>query len=140
MHAIGAGLVIFEIQQNSDTTYRVFDWNRVGLDGKPRELHQEQALKVTDFNAPPVGWQQPDGTRLLDWKYFKLDVSPYEAGAQAVAPGGQEFAMGAIVSGEILFGEEVLKAGDFFLVPAAAQNDSRQFSSQSGAEVLWITL
>ena len=39
VHAIGAGLVIFEIQQNSDTTYRVFDWNRVGLDGKPRELH-----------------------------------------------------------------------------------------------------
>ena len=39
VHAIGAGLVIFEIQQNSDTTYRVFDWNRVGLDGKPRDLH-----------------------------------------------------------------------------------------------------
>ena len=39
VHAIGAGMVIFEIQQNSDTTYRVFDWNRVGLDGKPRELH-----------------------------------------------------------------------------------------------------
>ena len=38
VHAIGDGLVIFEIQQNSDTTYRVFDWNRVGLDGKPREL------------------------------------------------------------------------------------------------------
>src|SRR6185295_7860705 len=39
VHAIGGGLVIFEIQQNSDTTYRVFDWNRLGLDGKPRELH-----------------------------------------------------------------------------------------------------
>src|SRR5262249_1131753 len=39
LHAIGAGNVLFEIQQNSDTTYRVFDWNRKGLDGKPRELH-----------------------------------------------------------------------------------------------------
>ena len=50
VHAIGAGLVIFEIQQNSDTTYRVFDWNRVGLDGKPRELHVPQSLASIDFN------------------------------------------------------------------------------------------
>lgn len=50
VHAIGAGLVIFEIQQNSDTTYRVFDWNRVGLDGKPRELHVVQSLESIDFN------------------------------------------------------------------------------------------
>lgn len=50
VHAIGAGLVIFEIQQNSDTTYRVFDWNRTGLDGKPRELHVAQSLASIDFN------------------------------------------------------------------------------------------
>jgi mannose-6-phosphate isomerase len=50
VHAIGAGLVIFEIQQNSDTTYRVFDWNRGGLDGKPRELHVAQSLASIDFN------------------------------------------------------------------------------------------
>lgn len=50
VHAIGAGLVIFEIQQNSDTTYRVFDWNRVGLDGKPRALHVAESLESIDFN------------------------------------------------------------------------------------------
>src|ERR1039457_1417533 len=49
VHAIGDGLVIFEIQQNSDTTYRVFDWNRVGLDGQPRELHVAQSLASIDF-------------------------------------------------------------------------------------------
>ena len=49
VHAIGAGLVIFEIQQNSDTTYRVFDWNRVGLDGRPRQLHVAQSLASMDF-------------------------------------------------------------------------------------------
>ena len=49
VHAIGAGLVIFEIQQNSDTTFRVHDWNRVGLDGKPRELHVPQSLESIDF-------------------------------------------------------------------------------------------
>src|ERR1700684_3155878 len=50
VHAIGDGLVIFEIQQNSDTTYRVFDWNRTGLDGKPRDLHIAQSLASIDFD------------------------------------------------------------------------------------------
>ena len=56
VHAIGAGLVIFEIQQNSDTTYRVFDWNRVGLDGKPRALHVEKSLASINFQdfEPPL--------------------------------------------------------------------------------------
>ncbi len=63
VHALGRGNVIFEIQQNSDTTYRVFDWNRLGLDGKPRELHVEQSLAsidFTDFEPQLVdsGWQQ----------------------------------------------------------------------------------
>jgi mannose-6-phosphate isomerase len=49
-HALGGGNVIFEIQQNSDTTYRVFDWNRKGLDGKPRELHVAQSLASINFN------------------------------------------------------------------------------------------
>jgi len=51
VHALGAGVRILEIQQNSDTTYRVFDWNRVGLDGKPRALHVEHALAVSDFSG-----------------------------------------------------------------------------------------
>jgi mannose-6-phosphate isomerase len=50
IHAIDAGCLILEIQQNSDTTYRVYDWGRVGLDGKPRQLHVEQSLKCIDFN------------------------------------------------------------------------------------------
>lgn len=49
-HALGEGIVLFEIQQNSDTTYRIFDWNRIGLDGKPRELHVAQSLASIDFD------------------------------------------------------------------------------------------
>ena len=82
VHAIGAGNVIFEIQQNSDTTYRVFDWNRLGLDGKPRELHVAQSLASIDFNDfepsliqsqwTPVGDGQ---TRLLvDDPLFRIDA------------------------------------------------------------------
>src|SRR5262249_1256969 len=56
VHAIGAGLVLFEVQQNSDTTYRVFDWNRLGLDGKPRALHVPQSLASINFKdfEPPL--------------------------------------------------------------------------------------
>ena len=50
VHGIGAGLVIFEIQQNSDTTFRVYDWDRLGLDGKPRALHVRESLDSIDFN------------------------------------------------------------------------------------------
>jgi len=50
LHAIGDGILLAEIQQNSDTTYRVYDWGRVGLDGKPRELHIEKSLDVIDFD------------------------------------------------------------------------------------------
>jgi mannose-6-phosphate isomerase len=49
IHAIDAGCLILEIQENSDTTYRVYDWGRVGLDGKPRKLHVEESLKCIDF-------------------------------------------------------------------------------------------
>lgn len=49
LHALGKGLLIYEIQQNSDTTYRVFDWNRMGLDGKLRSLHIQESLRSIDF-------------------------------------------------------------------------------------------
>lgn len=54
VHALGAGLVIAEIQQSSDTTFRLFDWNRHGPDGRPRPLHVEQSLEVTDYQRGPV--------------------------------------------------------------------------------------
>jgi mannose-6-phosphate isomerase len=54
VHAIGAGVLLAEIQQMSDATFRVFDWGRVGLDGKPRQLHISQALESTNFDRGPV--------------------------------------------------------------------------------------
>ncbi|OGQ79310.1 MAG: hypothetical protein A2289_06820 [Deltaproteobacteria bacterium RIFOXYA12_FULL_58_15] len=49
LHAMGAGFVVLEVQQPSDTTYRVYDWGRVGLDGEPREIHLDQAIKAVHF-------------------------------------------------------------------------------------------
>jgi mannose-6-phosphate isomerase len=82
VHAIGAGLVIFEIQQNSDTTFRVFDWNRLGLDGQPRELHVEESLASIDFDdvEPPLvrgdtrSSGQFDIQRLVDDPLFTVDL------------------------------------------------------------------
>jgi mannose-6-phosphate isomerase len=69
VHALGGGLVVAEIQQSSDTTFRLFDWNRVGDDGRPRPLHIEQALEVTDFSIGPIFPQMPqadeDGLQTL---------------------------------------------------------------------------
>jgi mannose-6-phosphate isomerase len=79
VHAIGGGLLIAELQQASDCTFRLFDWNRVGPDGKPRQLHIEQALEVIDFAAGPVAPQtpvptdQPHVSRLVTCDKFLLD-------------------------------------------------------------------
>jgi mannose-6-phosphate isomerase len=81
VHALGAGNVIFEIQQNSDTTYRVFDWNRVGLDGRPRQLHVAQSLQCIDFGdfTPPLvsaEWSAQGGVqvrRLVTDALFTVD-------------------------------------------------------------------
>lgn len=70
VHAIGSGLVLFEIQQNSDTTYRVFDWGRVGTDGRPRELHVAQALQSIDFDDYEPTLATPQGTLLVDCPLF----------------------------------------------------------------------
>lgn len=60
LHAIGSGILLAEIQQNSNTTYRVYDYGRVGADGKPRELHVEKAIDVTNC-TPPTRSTNPEG-------------------------------------------------------------------------------
>jgi len=59
LHAIGKGILIAEIQQSSNTTYRVYDYGRLGADGKPRELHIDKALDVTECKPPTVKYGQP---------------------------------------------------------------------------------
>ncbi len=71
IHAIGAGMLIAEIQQNSNTTYRVYDYGRVGADGKPRALHLEQAMAVTNLNPAPAAPPATDGL-LAACPYFAV--------------------------------------------------------------------
>ena len=78
VHAIGAGLVLFEVQQTSDITYRLYDWDRVDAQtGKPRALHVEQAMRCTDFDSGPCNPVQETPTEqqwgvLVDCPYFRL--------------------------------------------------------------------
>lgn len=84
VHAIGAGHLILEVQQNSDTTYRVYDWNRNGLDGKPRALHRNESLKSIDFNNPKVAPERLQGASLIlaDTEYFR--ITAYEKSPEDV--------------------------------------------------------
>ena len=83
VHAIGPGIMLYELQQTSDTTYRLYDWERVGLDGKPRELHIEKGLQCSRFevNSAAISKQiienMAEGisiVSLLRGKYFGLDT------------------------------------------------------------------
>lgn len=69
VHAIDENCLILEIQQNSNTTYRIYDWDRVGADGKPRELHIEQAINVINWNDTDNPLVQPE--LLVDTDTFK---------------------------------------------------------------------
>lgn len=123
VHAIGAGLLIYEIQQNSDTTYRVFDWNRVGLDGKPRALHVQQSLQSIAFDdfEPQVQRIETDGT-LVKCEYFDVKLRD-KAGTAGETGEGVTL---AVTSGEINVGGMILKAGDFALIPACLEASARE--------------
>lgn len=79
LHALGEGLLVAEIQQASDCTFRLYDWNRVDKDGKPRQLHIEQVLEVTDFESEPIEFIEKieplpsHARRLVDCDKFVLD-------------------------------------------------------------------
>ena len=129
VHAIGAGLVIFEIQQNSDTTYRVFDWNRIGPDGKPRALHVAESLASIDFNdfapalvsSPPAGMGSIREQWLVDDPLFQVRSVNFDKSAIFPLVPGKAKVVG-VVKGEVRVGNGgdpvVLSAGQFCLVPA----------------------
>lgn len=97
VHAVGGGVLIAEVQQTSDATFRLWDWNRLGSDGKPRALHREQALQAIDWSTGPVAPVRPQplgnlpantaGERLVASAYFQMDRLRIQ-GESALAPAG----------------------------------------------------
>jgi mannose-6-phosphate isomerase len=117
LHAIGAGNVLFEVQQNSDTTYRVFDWNRLGLDGKPRALHVEQSLQCIDFKDFEPALGEGPGERLVSHDCLIVDRWLLDQPRPAnVLP---RFSVFQVIEGTVSFGDgREFRFGDLFVVPA----------------------
>ena len=104
MHAIDAGNLILEIQQNSDTTYRVYDWGRVGLDGAPRQLHLEESLQSIDFDdyEPETLKIVPGAQTLADCKEFRIRRFELKPGDEALElPAGESARLIHILSGAL---------------------------------------
>ena len=142
VHALGAGLVIAEIQQASDTTFRLFDFNRVDAQGKPRQLHVEQSLATIDYDRGPVDPVQPQASdqpgreRLVDCDKFVLDRLT-SSGPQPLA-GDRRFHLLVGIGGQATIGGERLALGESLLVPAAA--GAVELLPQSKATLLDIYL
>jgi len=136
-HAIGAGNVLIEVQQNSDTTYRVFDWNRLDDSGQPRSLHIEAALQCIDFNDVTPGLVRPVGDTLVRDKLFEVQKWSLDS-AREIAPPGQ-FAIMFCLTGVLRCGDADFAPGEFFLVPASMP-DRRIHPRANGTSLLRITI
>jgi mannose-6-phosphate isomerase len=130
VHALGEGCLVYEIQQTSNVTFRVYDWGRVGLDGKPRQLHVAESLQTIDFQRSSFGplyppmVEDPRGgrTRLLaDCEYFRLEE---RVGAGLDAPATGRCAVVVCLEGvprvETAGGSAAMTPMSTVLIPAAA--------------------
>jgi mannose-6-phosphate isomerase len=134
IHAIAEGCFILEIQQNSNTTYRIYDWGRLGNDGKPRELHIEQAVDVINWDDNDNPLAEPrllsetetlTHLEVLRCEYFQLEKLIYSAPVE-VALNGETFHALFVSEGEAVVewnGDSLTApAGTSVLVPAALQS------------------
>jgi mannose-6-phosphate isomerase len=117
LHAADAGNLLIEVQQNSDTTYRVFDWNRVDpATGTRRDLHIEQALQCIDFDDVRPRLVEPLGESLISHRLFEICKWKLD-GPRETAPLGQ-FAIVCCLTGNLSCAKTELAAGEVFLIPA----------------------
>ena len=145
VHAIGADTMLFEIQQNSDTTYRVFDWNRLDADGRARQLHLAESLASIDFTdfeptlLPEAASPGHPGTirPLVKDKLFQASLRRLDAG-EALALRGGRMTILAVVEGALRVTDQgestALSAGGFCLIPACC----RQAVAQAGGAVAFL--
>ena len=124
VHAIGAGILLYEIQESSDLTYRFYDWDRVDASGNRRELHLKKGLDVTNLKLcpRPLHVETADGVRrMLDEECFTLDV--IRTHSRAVLPPVKHFGMITLVDGELNMtwtgGSTKMKKGETFFLPSS---------------------
>jgi mannose-6-phosphate isomerase len=120
MHALGGGNVLVEIQENSDTTYRIYDWNRAKKGRAPRQMHIAEAMQCVDFGDIEPALLRPKGESLVKNEVFEIDKWELER-ERAVADRGR-FAIVVCLTGELEIAGRRFKPGDFFLVPAQLED------------------
>ena len=137
LHAIGAGNLLIEIQQNSDTTFRLFDWERGARDGSPRTLQIEEALQSIAFDDFEPEVVRPSGETLVQCPYFTVEKwdlkNPRRASEKSAC------ALFVCLSGAVEVNAVRLEPGEFFLVPACAAATELQPVAPA-TSVLRITL
>jgi mannose-6-phosphate isomerase len=123
VHAIGKGIVLYEIQQSSDTTYRLYDWGRMGLDGNPRELHIEKGVQVSNLTTLPT-IEHPEGNVMVAGDYFMTARHRLKNEYVTIATAGR-FQILTCIEGQLIAeggGEQTHFAkGQTVLVPAALE-------------------
>jgi mannose-6-phosphate isomerase len=126
VHAIGAGLVVAEIQQTSDITYRLYDFDRVDANGNTRELHVDLALDAINYNKVETKKEYTkninDSNEIVDCPYFTTNFIPLD-GEISVSKSGKTFTVYMCTEGtfELEYNNSKLqyKKGDTVLIPAA---------------------
>lgn len=150
LHAIGAGIVLYETQQASDLTYRIFDWNRTGADGKPRELHVKKAADVLDFHHEVRGaaesitytYENLERTALIASARFIVERVVATDESASIETDGRPAIITALEHALTLQagGTSVdLKPYETALVPAAAQWFSVEAPSRTRAPFMLVT-
>ncbi|WP_299801002.1 type I phosphomannose isomerase catalytic subunit [uncultured Maribacter sp.] len=146
IHAIGAGVMLAEIQQTSDVTYRVFDFNRKDKDGNLRELHTELALDAVDYEKKDdfkvsYGHEKNEVNTMVDCPYFKTNFIELTENLDLDTTQRDSFTIFMCVGGEAKIstaeGEVSIKSGETALLPASTQKISLQ---SSGAKLLEVTI
>lgn len=143
VHAIGAGLLIAEIQQTSDITYRIYDWDRRDIDGNYRELHTEKALKAIDFSAKKTyktiySKQENVASQVVTCPYFTTNILPVKGKKEVDLLNKDSFIIYMCVEGEVTFiynnQQEIIRKGETILVPACI--DKVEILSEGSSELL----
>ena len=136
-HAVGAGILLIEVQQNSDTTYRVFDWNRVDDKGNRRQLHIDQALQCIDFNDVAPKLVEPQGELLVRLELFEVQKWNLDSQREIAARG--QFAIACCLTGSLRCADVDLTRGEFLLIPAQLQ-DRQLHARTDGTSLLRVTI
>jgi mannose-6-phosphate isomerase len=139
VHALGGGVLLAEIQQNADTTYRLYDWGRVGLDGNPRELHIEKALRAVCIGSkagPVVPGGSSGDAFLVESSCFRIRRCAFSR--EGSLPTGDRLICLGVLAGAGTVSGEPFRAGDWFLVPACLGTVSVRSSGAS--EMLAVTV